>query len=230
MFGFSAPPKSGMSLDFSCARLGITHSCRAHHWILITTLGASPILQMEKLRHRRQNPGRGENAGWGPGSLPRPRDRAACSMACPELMLPSDKNDSLSTGAGVSGTGPGVGGGRKTGKESAPCAQGADSAQGTVAVKKHQGTSAWLSRCGHLQKLQHGGFLAASLREPDVPDMLCWHVCTDHLRPGFWEDSTLGCCPEQLISGSLAAWVPFQRNQDCPPCHTGARDLPSGQL
>lgn len=31
----------------------------------------------------------------------------ACSMDCPELKLPSDRNDSLSAGAKVRGTGPG---------------------------------------------------------------------------------------------------------------------------
>jgi hypothetical protein len=95
MFGFPGPNKLGRLrfVDVSCARLRITCSQAAHHWILTDTLGVSSILQMEKLRRKWPQfcrlVRRGEDAGWNPDSLPKLRDPPTRSMGCPELMLPS---------------------------------------------------------------------------------------------------------------------------------------------
>lgn len=95
-------------------------------------------------------------------------------MDCPELMLPSDKNDSLSAGAEVRGTGPGrcdresnrEGG--KRGRKVCPVLRVQTGPEIQEGLKRPQWASAGTSRCGHMEKLQHRGVMAANLQDPDM--------------------------------------------------------------
>lgn len=155
-------------------------------------------------------------------------------MDCPELILPSDKNDSLSAGAEVSGTGPGrcdqesnrEGG--KLGRKVCPMLRVHTGPGIQEGLKRPQWASAWTSRCGHLEQPQHRGVMAASLQDPDT---LGWHICTDasvtRLLEGQHPGPPAGAA--DLMQSSCLGPFP-KESRLCHPCHTGARDLVSGQL